>query len=82
MSEIYCQSCAMPMTPEFYGTRKDGSECDRYCMYCFDEGKFTQDVSMKEMIEICVPHMVENGMPESEARSIMEEALPKLKRWQ
>lgn len=77
----FCQSCAMPMDEEFYGENADGSLNEDYCVYCYHEGKFTENVTMEEMIEICIPHMVENGMGEEEARAIMEEHLPKMKRW-
>lgn len=86
MVEKYCQSCAMPMgdTDEMYGTNSDGTKNDDYCKYCYMEGKFTSDISMEEMIEVCVPHMVSanSGMSEDEARKMMREYFPKLKRWQ
>lgn len=86
MVEKYCQSCAMPMgdTDEMYGTNSDGTKNDDYCKYCYMEGKFTADISMEEMIEVCVPHMVSanSGMSEDQARKMMREYFPKLKRWQ
>ncbi|HEY8500964.1 MAG TPA: zinc ribbon domain-containing protein [Clostridia bacterium] len=86
MVEKYCQSCAMPMgdTDEMYGTNSDGTKNDDYCKYCYMEGKFTTDISMEEMIEVCVPHMVSanSGMSEDQARKMMREYFPKLKRWQ
>lgn len=85
MVEKYCQSCAMPMgdTDEMYGTNSDGTKNDDYCKYCYTEGKFTADISMEEMIEVCVPHMVaaNSGMSEDLARNMMREYFPKLKRW-
>jgi hypothetical protein len=85
MEERYCQSCAMPMgeTDEMYGTNADGSKSDDYCKYCFENGVFTQDCTMREMIEICVPHMAtaDSGMSENEARKMMNEYFPTLKRW-
>jgi len=82
-----CQSCAMPMNqPEAkYGTEADGSMSEDYCHYCYKEGSFTANVTMDEMIEICVPHMVSDepgGMSEETARSMMQGLLPALKRWQ
>lgn len=76
MEEKYCQSCAMPMgdTDEMYGTNSDGTKNDDYCKYCYKEGAFTADISMEEMIEFCVPHMVSanSGMSEDEARNMMK----------
>ena len=85
MEERYCQSCAMPMgaTDEMYGTNADGSKNGDYCQYCFENGVFTLDCTMNEMIEFCVPHMAtaNSGMSENEARKMMNEFFPSLKRW-
>lgn len=82
MAEKWCQSCAMPMNDEMYGYNADSSKNEDYCKYCFENGKFTQECTMEEMAEICVPHMTKQGMSEDEARKIMSDCLPKLKRWQ
>ncbi len=57
----FCQCCGMPMgdTDELYGTNADGSKNEDYCKYCFENGAFTFHGTMEEMIEVCVPHMVE-----------------------
>jgi hypothetical protein len=81
----FCQCCAMPLdeSGEFEGTEADGSKNEEYCIYCYKDGAFTApDATMEEMIEICVPHMVANGgMAEDEARSMMQNFFPELKRW-
>lgn len=83
--EKYCQSCGMPMggTEDLYGTEKDDSTSHDYCKYCYENGAFTFDGTMDEMIEICVPHMVKGnqGMTADTARSMMKQFFPKLKRW-
>ncbi|MCL2102604.1 MAG: zinc ribbon domain-containing protein [Syntrophorhabdaceae bacterium] len=84
MEESYCQSCGMPMgaTSEMYGSNSDGSKSEDYCGYCFENGAFTKKCSMDEMIEICVPHMTSaTDYSEDEARKIMREFFPTLKRW-
>lgn len=85
MNENYCQCCGMPMgnTDEMYGTNGDGSKNEDYCKYCFENGTFTSDCTMDEMIEVCVPHMVEGNsdMTEEKARIMMKEFFPTLKRW-
>ncbi len=79
---IFCQSCAMPMSDDDFGTEKDGSESLDYCKYCYHDGEFTRDVTMEEMIDFCVPKTAEaTGMSEEEARKMSEEVFPKLKRW-
>ena len=78
-----CQSCGMPMpSDDMYGTNADGSKNKAYCTYCFQNGAFTADVTMAQMVDICIPHMVKGGMDEQTARKIMTETLPQLKRWQ
>ncbi len=80
----YCQSCAMPMFQEdVFGTNLDGSKNKEYCIHCYEKGNFTANISMEEMIEACVPHMVNanKGMSSEEAKKMMEEVFPKLKRW-
>ena len=85
MEEKFCQSCGMPMgaTDEMYGTNADGSKNEDYCKYCLENGAFTADCTMDEMIEFCVPHMAsaESGMSEDDARKMMKETFPSLKRW-
>jgi len=85
MEEKYCQSCGMPMgtTDEAYGTEKDGTKSRDYCSYCYQNGAFTGECSMDEMIEFCVQPMVDNtpGMTKDAARNMMKAVFPTLKRW-
>lgn len=83
MAIKFCQSCGMPMeNDEVRGTEKDGSKSADYCKYCYEQGAFIQpDLSMEEMIAVCVPHMVESGMEENQARAILNQSMPHLKRW-
>ncbi|OGO81480.1 MAG: transcriptional regulator [Clostridiales bacterium GWC2_40_7] len=80
----FCQSCAMPLgAPDLYGTNADGSRSEDYCHYCFQNGAFTKEETMDEMIETCVP-FVSKGEPwpdEATARKAMQELFPQLKRW-
>ena len=81
----FCQSCGMPMQgmEEMFGSNKDGSLNPDFCEYCFQEGKYTADLSIYEMINLCIPHVQEAHpeMTEEDARTMMEEFLPTLKRW-
>ncbi len=78
-----CQSCGMPLVDEkLLGTEKEGQVSQEYCTYCYGEGEFKQpNLTIKEMIEICVPHLKEDGMAEDEARKMLASFLPSLKRW-
>lgn len=81
----FCQSCGMPMGEgeELYGTNADGSKNAEYCTYCFKDGSFSAEVTMEDMVNFCVPHMVagNEGITEDKARQMMGEFFPTLKRW-
>ena len=79
----FCQSCAMPMTEELYGNNKDSSKNEDYCIYCYENGEFTADISMEEMIDFCLDIAIDTGMYDdrAEARAQMLSWFPTLKRW-
>lgn len=85
MEDRYCQSCGMPMGPtdELYGTEADGTKSGDYCTYCYQNGAFTTDCTMEQMIDYCVKPMLDNipGMTEAQARAMMNQSFPQLKRW-
>ncbi|MCL1941403.1 MAG: zinc ribbon domain-containing protein [Synergistaceae bacterium] len=85
MEQNYCQSCGMPMAAgdDMYGTNSDGGKNSDYCKYCYDNGAFTTNSTMEEMIDICVPHMLSAhpDMSEGDARKMMLGFFPTLKRW-
>lgn len=88
METTYCQSCGMPLArPEDHGTERDGSPSADYCIYCYKDGNFAQDVSMEQMIDHCLQFLGEfnkdSGTTFSpvEARAEMMKYFPTLKRW-
>jgi len=52
-----CESCLMPFDKD-PGQR----ESDKYCSYCFKDGKLTYEGGLKEFREICYKGMRQNGM--------------------
>ena len=81
----FCQSCGIPLEkPEDFGTDGHGFRINDYCHFCFENGKFTEPgITMQEMINKCVGIMTQRRMmPEKQARELMTEVIPKLKRWQ
>lgn len=87
MEQQFCQSCGMPLTDENKGTNADNSRNEDYCIYCYKEGKFTQDITMEQMIEHCAQFTDEinrqsgwNLTPE-QAKEQMRRFFPYLKRW-
>ena len=85
MEQKFCQSCGMPLGDhqELYGTEKDGSPNQDYCIYCYKDGSFLGEMTMAEMIEACIPFTLEAhpGMTQEAAKAEMEAYFPKLKRW-
>ena len=56
----FCQSCGMPLADNNdFGTNADGSLNEKYCKYCFVDGKFVQQCTMDEMIEHCAQFVEE-----------------------
>ena len=83
--EKYCQSCGMPMRePGDFGKNADGSQNEDYCRYCWVDGEFTaKGISLEEAIEGNIPFVIEAGVvkTEDEARAMLKEFMPTLKRW-
>ena len=80
-----CQSCGMPLDkdPNKGGTNLDGSKSDKYCSFCFQNGKFTDEgITLEEKIEKNIQiAILRLNIPESEARKMAESSLPNLERW-
>jgi hypothetical protein len=75
----------MPLTAAVpTATEADGSVNPDYCGWCYHDGAYTSESTMAEMIDFCVPKVVEAvpGMTEDIARAKMNEIFPTLKRWQ
>lgn len=80
-----CQSCGMPLDkdPNGGGTNADQSKSDKYCSFCYQEGKFTDEgITLEGKIEKNIRMAVSRlNMPENQAREMAESMLPKLERW-
>jgi hypothetical protein len=57
---------------------------DEYCLYCYQNGKFTQpDITLEEMIEQTSKAIDKEGvMSLEEAKELSQQNIPKLKRWE
>lgn len=84
-----CQSCGMTLSDECdKGTECDGSKSEEYCAFCYQNGEFTQKLTMKELIEHNLKDLsIWNkasglNLCEQEAREQLLVYLPTLKRWQ
>ena len=83
MPEHYCQSCGMMFTaPGQHGHEADGSVNEDFCTWCYDDGAYTYETTMEDMIEDCAPRMSEAvGWSIDECASLMGAVLPTLMRW-
>lgn len=87
MEMKFCQSCGMPLTNEILGTNADGTPNEDYCIYCYKEGKFAQDMTMEQMIDHCAQFTDEINMNSGQNLTVeqmkerMRQFFPHLKRW-
>lgn len=83
MPEHYCQSCGMMFTaPDQHGHEADGTEVEDFCRWCYDDGAYTYETTMEDMIEDCAPRMAEAmSWTVDESASLLGAVLPSLKRW-
>ena len=82
MEQTICQSCGMPLTNlEQFGTNADWSVNQDYCIYCYKDGNFIDDVSMEEYIEMCSQYWEQAGMTNEEMKAFCTKLFPTLKRW-
>ena len=78
--QLICQCCGMPMEDQIIGRDKDGGLNENYCKWCYADGTYTYS-NMDDLIDVCIPHMTQQGFTEEQARAYMQEMLPKLDYW-
>ena len=78
--QLICQCCGMPLEYAIIGRDKDGALNEDYCQWCYADGTFMYS-NMDDLIDVCVPHMVNASFTEEQARSYMKEMLPRLDYW-
>ena len=80
-----CQSCGMPLETSFknYGTESDGSPASEYCMFCYQDGAFTNPTqTVDEMVQSSIDFMT--GSMEftlEQASKMSNDVIRRLKRW-
>ena len=83
MEKTICQSCGMPLSkPEQFGINADWSKNEDYCIYCYKDGKFIDDVSMEKYIDMCSQYWEQAGMTNEEMKEYCTKLFPTLKRWE
>jgi hypothetical protein len=87
MEQTLCQSCGMPIREEKQkGTNVDGSLSEDYCAYCWKKGKFTNDITLDEQVEMGLNYYppFKNAKTQEEKGLIRQQSkafLSSLKRW-
>ena len=87
MEMKFCQSCGMPLSEDILGTNADGSKNHEYCIYCYENGAFTEDFTMEQMAEHCSQFVEEfnknagQNLTASEYKQELLKFFPTLKRW-
>lgn len=78
--KLICQCCGMPLDDKILSRNADGSLNEEYCQWCFADGTYVYH-DMDQLIDVCVPNMVEQGFSEEQARTHMKQYLPTLDYW-
>jgi transcriptional regulator with XRE-family HTH domain len=78
--KLICQCCGMPLEDEMIGRDADGALNEAYCKWCYADGTYTYS-DMDELINVCIPHMVQQGFTEEQACEHMKAILPTLDYW-
>lgn len=72
----------MPMADDsLLGTNADGTINENYCKYCYKDGKFIDDVTMEEYIEMCSQFGSQANMTNEQMKEFCQKLFPTLKRW-
>lgn len=76
-------SCGMPLKrdPQQGGTNADGTRSEKYCSYCYQDGRFTYECDdVKEFQEFCREKMIEGGHSRFMAW-LFTRGMKRLERW-
>lgn len=80
-----CQSCGMPVETSFnnLGTADDGSPVSEYCMFCYQNGDFTNPAqTVDEMVQSSIDFMIANlGFTPEQATQMSNDVIRRLNRW-
>lgn len=78
-----CQSCRLPLVLQVQGIESDNSKSETYCMYCYQNGAFTEELTMEDMTTRRAPVFTSSNpdMTIQEAFDLLHKLLPELERW-
>ena len=78
--KLVCQCCGMPLEDAFLSREPDGSFNEKYCQWCYADGKFVYS-DLQTLTDFLVEHMSNENWPPEQARAYFAENLPKLAYW-
>ena len=78
--QLFCQCCGMPLEDTIIGKDADGAPNESYCKWCYADGTYTYS-NMDDLIDVCIPHMVNESFSEEQARAYLKQVLPTLDYW-
>ena len=83
--KVRCQSCGMPLEASFnnLGTDADGSPVSEYCMFCYQNGGFTNSTqTVDEMVQSSIDFMTGTmDFTPEQATQMSNDVIRTLKRW-
>ena len=78
--KLICQCCGMPLEDDSISREPDGAFNEDYCKWCYAGGNFVYS-DLSGLIDFLVGHMASENWPADQARTFLEDQLPKLKHW-
>jgi len=78
--QLICQCCGMPLEDSSISKEIDGFFNEEYCKWCYADGEYMYH-NMDDLIDVCVPHMVNEEFSSEQVREYMKGMLPKLNYW-
>ncbi len=84
MPKKQCQSCGMPLKIDSpgWGTNKDHSKNDRYCIMCYENGQFVRpEIDTAEKMQDLVFDILRQKRFPKFLVKLMIKDIPKLERW-
>lgn len=78
--KLICQCCGMPLDDTTISRDTNGSFNEKYCKWCYTDGKFMfKDI--EELLDYLTEHMPVENMSAEQKRSYFREQLEKLDYW-
>lgn len=82
MARQMCQSCGMPLKEDNRGTEANSDTSQKYCTYCYKDGRFTwTDATAEQMQTYCMGILTKQKHWPSFLARMATNGIPKLDRW-